>query len=482
MKKKKRMCAKIFVASIMLMTSMLGYTQSLDQAKIYYNEGKYAEAKPVFEKLVRQSPNNSSYNQWYGVCCYETGDAEAAEKYLLVANKRKVLESYRYLAMLYSNAFRFDEAIGMWEGYIELLAKKKEDVTEIEARLEQVRQLQRMQEKTEDVQVIDSIVIDRNAFLEAYSLSAESGELTPYSAFFKSDDEIASTVFTNQKGDKIYYARTSEKSAFTIYSQSKLLDAWGEEKALFTDNKHDNNYPFVLSDGVTMYFASKGYGSIGGYDIFITRYNTATNAFLSPEQMGMPFNSSANDYMMVIDETKGLGWFVSDRNQPDDKVCVYLFIPDPNRKRIDSENIEDASLLRRRAALTSISETWHTGSDYEPLILLAHADMQEKKVVKQRDFEFIVNDRTTFYTLDEIKSYETKDLYSELLKINKQIVNLQFKLEDIRNAYTNGNASAREQLRPTILQAENQLYRLMAQAEEQEKRARNAANRFLGIK
>jgi tetratricopeptide (TPR) repeat protein len=466
----------------MLMTSMLGYTQSLDQAKIYYNEGKYAEAKPVFEKLVRQSPNNSSYNQWYGVCCYETGDAEAAEKYLLVANKRKVLESYRYLAMLYSNAFRFDEAIGMWEGYIELLAKKKEDVTEIEARLEQVRQLQRMQEKTEDVQVIDSIVIDRNAFLEAYSLSAESGELTPYSAFFKSDDEIASTVFTNQKGDKIYYARTSEKSAFTIYSQSKLLDAWGEEKALFTDNKHDNNYPFVLSDGVTMYFASKGYGSIGGYDIFITRYNTATNAFLSPEQMGMPFNSSANDYMMVIDETKGLGWFVSDRNQPDDKVCVYLFIPDPNRKRIDSENIEDASLLRRRAALTSISETWHTGSDYEPLILLAHADMQEKKVVKQRDFEFIVNDRTTFYTLDEIKSYETKDLYSELLKINKQIVNLQFKLEDIRNAYTNGNASAREQLRPTILQAENQLYRLMAQAEEQEKRARNAANRFLGIK
>jgi tetratricopeptide (TPR) repeat protein len=483
---------RIFAVFIMLMTSMAGYTQSLDQAKIYYNEGRYAEAKPVFEKLVRQSPNNSSYNQWYGVCCYETGDIEAAEKYLLVANKRKVLESCRYLAMLYTNASRFDEAIEMWEGYIELLAKKKEDTTDIELRLEQVRQLQRMQEKTEDVQIIDSIVIDRSAFTEAYSLSSESGKLTPYSAFFKAEaagdepfypnqNDAESTVYINQKGDKIYFARPSANGAFAIYSQNKLLDTWGDEKALFPDNQHDNNYPYVLSDGVTMYFASKGYESLGGYDIFITRYNTASGTFLAPEQMGMPFNSSANDYMMVIDETKGLGWFASDRNQPDDKVCIYLFIPDPDRKRL--ENISDAALLRRRAALTSISETWRTDADYTPLIQLAHAaEQQDKDALKERDFEFVVNDRTTFYTLDDIKSYETKDLYSEALKINKEIVKLRLRLDEIRSSYTKGNASVREQLRPAILQAENQLYRLMTQSAEQEKKARNAANRAPGIK
>ena len=66
------------------------HAQSLAEAKKLYNEGKYAEAKPAFEKLVKQAPSNSSYNHWYGVCCYETGDLTGAEKHLKVAVKRKV--------------------------------------------------------------------------------------------------------------------------------------------------------------------------------------------------------------------------------------------------------------------------------------------------------------------------------------------------------------------------------------------------------
>lgn len=476
----KQKFTKIFFIIFFSSISLCGYTQSLDQAKTLYNEGEYEEAKPVFEKLVKQSPNNSSYNQWYGVCCYETGDYENAEKHLLVANKRKVMESYHYLAMLYTDLYRFDDAIKMWEGYIDMQKKKKEDTEESEKKLEQARNLQRMQEKTENVQVIDSIVLDKNAFLEAYSLSGESGALVLYNDFFKTDKNTSSIVYTNQKGDKIYYARPSENNSFAIYSQSKLLDAWGDEKALLPDNNKDNNYPYVLSDGVTMYFASKGYESIGGYDIFITRYNTNTNSYLTPEHMGMPFNSPANDYMMVIDETKGLGWFASDRNQPEDSVCVYLFIPDPSRKRI--EGIEDTEELRRRASLSSIRDTWKEDADYTELIKLAHADMTLNETKKERDFEFVINDRTTYYTLNEIKSHEAKDLYTEVINMNKQIESLKNKLNGIRDSFTNGNASTREQLKPTILQAEDQLYELTEKARIQEKRARNAEIRQLGNK
>ncbi len=67
------------------------HAQSLDQAKKLYNDGKYAEAKPVFEKLVKQAPSNASYNQWYGVCCFETGDLAGAEKHLKVAVGYKTL-------------------------------------------------------------------------------------------------------------------------------------------------------------------------------------------------------------------------------------------------------------------------------------------------------------------------------------------------------------------------------------------------------
>ncbi|MDR1525138.1 MAG: tetratricopeptide repeat protein [Tannerella sp.] len=471
---------KIFIAFLFLSISFPGYAQSLDQAKILYNEGNYEEAKPVFEKLVRQSPNNSSYNQWYGVCCYETGDLENAEKYLLVANKRNVMDSYRYLARLYMDRYRFDKAIEMWEGYIELQQKKKEDINESEIKLEQARNLYRMQEKTEDIQVIDSIIVSKETFLNTYSMSEECGRLMYYGEFFKAPQPVSSVVYQNQKGDKIYYARPSEYGVYTLYSQNKLLDAWGDEKILLTDNSKDNNYPFVLSDGFTMYFSSKGNGSIGGYDIFVTRYNTNTNSYLAPEQMGMPFNSPANDYMMIIDETKGMGWFVSDRNQPEDKVCVYLFIPDPSRKRI--ENIEDPDVLIRRASLASIKETWKDDANYADLIKLAHKDLTTKEKKAERDFIFVVNDKTTYYTLNEIKSHEAKEFYSEVIGLNKQIESLKNKLDETRISYSKGNASVREQLKPTILQAEHQLYQLMEKAGTQEMKARNAENRQIGFK
>lgn len=472
---------KICFITFFLSIGLHGYAQSLDQAKTMYNEGEYEEAKPVFEKLVKQSPNNSSYNQWYGVCCYETGDYENAEKHLLVANKRKVMESYRYLALLYTDLYRFDEAVEMWNGYIEMQKKKKEDTEESETLLNRTRNLHRMVEKTEDIQVIDSMVVGKDAFLKAYNLSEESGSLVSYNAFFPADRNASSIVYTNQRGDMIYYARPSDNGVYALYSQSKLLDAWGDEKTLLPDVSHDNNYPFVLSDGVTLYFASKGYESIGGYDIFITRYNTNSNTYLAPEQMGMPFNSPANDYMMVVDEAKGLGWFVTDRNQSEDSVCVYLFIPDPLRRRV--EDIEDPVVLRNRASLASIRDTWKDSSGYAALIKLAHTDTSSsQETVKERDFEFVINNQTTYYILSDLKSHEAKDLYSEVINLNKQIETLNAKLDGIRESYTKGNASTREQLKATILQAEEQLYDLKEKARTQEKKARNAEIRQIGNK
>ncbi|MDR0825615.1 MAG: tetratricopeptide repeat protein [Prevotella sp.] len=475
----KRRFSKPIFSILLSFVCLYGNAQSLDQAKTLYTEGNYAAAKPVFAKIVNQSPNNASYNQWYGVCCYETGDLENAEKHLLVANKRNVLESYRYLALIYTKKQHYDEAVNFWEGFIELQNKRKEDISEAENNLETVRKLLRMEENTEDIQVIDSMVVNKNEFLDTYHLSEESGTLYPYNKFFDSNVNASSTVYKNQKGDKIFYAKPVEDKTYTLFSQNKLLDDFSDEKQLFKDRTTDCNYPFVLSDGVTMYFASKGYGSLGGYDIFVTRYNINTDTYLAPEQMGMPFNSSANDYMFVIDETKKLGWFVTDRNQPEDKVCVYLFIPEEKKKSIAAE---DPETRRARATLSSIKETWKESADYSGLVKLAYTDGNERNEKPKNDFTFTINDKATYYTLNDMKSDETKTLYSEYLKMTEQINGLKTKLDTMRDSFHKGNSSKKEQLKPLIISAENELYSLMNSAKTQEKKARNAENKRLGIK
>lgn len=454
--------------------------QSLDQAKKLYNEGQYEEAKPAFERLLKQAPNNSSYNQWYGVCCFETGDLETAEKHLLVANKRKVQESYRYLGELFFLTYRFEEAVEMFETYIGLLAKKKQPVEEFEKRKSQANNAQRMLERVEDIQVIDSIVVDKDKFLNTYFLSEESGTLTNYNTFFGTNDSTESVVYMNQKADKIYYAEATEENKYCLFTQSMLLDHWGDEKQLpmNINTDQDDNYPFVLPDGVTIYYASKGLESIGGYDLFISRYNTNSDTYLTPEQLGMPYNSPFNDYMMVIDEVKGLGWFVSDRFQPEGKVCVYLYILNEDRNRIDSDDID---YKRAVASLQSIESSWKEGADYDELVKLAYTEIPYGKVEIQKDFEFAIQNDIVYFMLDDIKSPEARSHYEKVVALNKQIKDVKEKLGNLRSEYTQGNSSRREQLKPTILSAEEQLNNLLTQPGEWEKKARNAEINYLRI-
>lgn len=452
--------------------------QSLDQAKKLYNEGQYAEAKPAFERLVKQAPNNGSYNHWYGVCCYETGDLEGAEKHLKIGVNRKVQDSYRYLAEVYYKLYRFDEASELFDEYITLLTKKKQDVEPFQRRMEMADNAQRMLDKVEDVQVIDSMVVDKNDFLSAYTLSEESGSLTPFRDFFRSNEASGSAVYMNQKGDKIFYAQQTADKGFALFTQSHLLDHWGDEKQLpiNVNGDGDDNYPFMLSDGVTLYYASTGGNSIGGYDLYVTRYNTTTDTYLTPEQLGMPYNSPYNDYMIVFDDVKKLGWFVSDRYQPEDKVCVYLFIPNLNRSRMESEEIE---AKRARAMLQPIAATWKEGENYAPLIELAHEEIPFGKQEIQKDFDFVISNELTYFTLDEIKSPEARSIYQKVVALNKQIKDLNEEINRQREAFHNGNNAQRDQLRPKILQNEEKLNSLLTQPYELEKRARNVEIVFL---
>jgi len=454
------------------------YAQSLDQAKKMYEDGLYEEAKPVFERLVERTPNNTSYNHWYGVCCLETGEIEKAEKHLGVAVKGRVQESYRYMGNLYFRTYRFEQAIEMYSEYISLLTKKKQDVQPFEAKLDLAKKGQRMVERVENIQVIDSIVVDKNDFFSTYKLSEDIGSLTSYEDFFRTNGPIFSSVFMNQKGDRIYYADKGEDDHYYLYTQSKLIADWSDEKQLpFNVNSegHENNYPFILTDGATIYYASTGHGSLGGYDIFVTRYNTNQDSYLTPEQLGMPYNSIYNDYMLVIDEDKELGWFVSDRFQPEDKVCVYLFIPDQARGRLESEDIEQKIA---RAEMRSIQDTWVDNADYSDLIQLAYTE-NTGPVKSQKDFDFVINDKLVYYTLEDIKSPEAKNFYQRVIALNKQIEELNQALERERLAYSKANQASRQQLSATILRHENQLEELLSQPEELEKHARNAEIIFL---
>ena len=450
--------------------------QSLAEAKALYEKGEYEEAKPAFKKLVKTQSGNGNYNLWYGVCCLETGEPAEALKYLESAVKRRVPSGQLYLARAYNDLYRFEEAIETYETYISDLKKRKRSTEEAEQLLEKSKSNLRMLKGVEEVCFIDSFVVDKEKFLDAYKISPESGKLFMYDTYFNDSGKEGGTVYETELGNKLYYSEMQPDSTLSILSRNKLLDKWSDGSLLpgSINEAMNADYPYVLTDGITIYYASDGPGSMGGYDIFVTRYNTNTDSYLMPENVGMPFNSPYNDYMYVIDEFNDLGWFASDRYQPEGKVCIYVFIPNSSKQTYNYEAMDPQQMIRL-AQIHSLKETWKDENTVaEALQRLKEAinhKPQERRVV---DFEFVIDDNTTYYLLSDFQSPKAKQLFQSYRQLEKDYLQQEDKLDGLRQQYATANQQGKEKLAPAILDLEKRILQMNVELDALGVSVRNA--------
>ena len=465
MNRKKHMLAALLLA---LTCGGTVHAQTLNQAKEWFNEGKFAEAKPVFEKLVKRAPSNANYNFWYGACCFETGELAESQPYLEKSAARKVINAYLYLGKLYYTQYRFDDAVENLEEHIMWLEKKKQDTEEAERILSKCRLAARMLRGTGRVTVIDSFVVDKTSFLSAYKLSKASGNI-------EMTDNGEGAIYTNEWGDKTLFPQTDEEGKFHLYSRMKLIDRWSAPQPLQGINKsgYSQNFPFLDSDGITLYYAAEDEESLGGYDIFITRYDSDDNTYLRPDNIGMPFNSPANDYMYAIDEVNRLGWFASDRYQPEGKVCVYVFVPNESKEVYDYETSDPEDIIAL-ASLKEIRKTQTSGNVVRNARQrLAQVTYAEDTKKKSGDFRFVVDDNAVYHRPSDFVSEEAREQFRSYLQKEKDLNELQASLENLRTAYHESNQAGKDQLAPGILDKERRVKELQDEIAELETAIRN---------
>lgn len=77
---------------------------------------------------------------------------------------------------------------------------------------------------------------------------------------------------------------------------------------------HDEDAPFMHSDGITLFFCSNGHNTMGGYDIFKTTLTDADmNGWAAPENMGYPLNTVNDDIYFCLSDDGRTGYFSSER-------------------------------------------------------------------------------------------------------------------------------------------------------------------------
>ena len=340
-----------------------------------------------------------------------------------------------------------------------------------------------MRELTQQIVFIDSVVISKDDFISAIRLNPESGQLFSYDEFIESEGHPNCYVYLNEMGNKCYFSNETEEGNIWLYTADKLGREWGAPVPLsgISEGIREANFPFMMADGITLYFAARGSESIGGYDIFFTRSDSENGRFFKPENLGMPFNSEANDYMFAIDEMANIGYFVTDRRQPDGKVCVYTFIP-PKTHRTYPETYTKEQ-IRSRAEIRRISDTWGNGKDRKNALTrlqnLRSIGKRASAATGSKAIRFVINDRVPYTSASQFRAPDNDILFAEYLSMQKQQKELKDNLDKSRNFYSKAKADDRQIIGKEILDNEKRYETSIREMKKLEKRIRNTENEFL---
>jgi hypothetical protein len=325
---------------------------------------------------------------------------------------------------------------------------------------------------------IDSVVVSKQRFLEQYKLSSEAGKLMRYADFFKQNDQPYAVVHMNELGNKAWLSKSGRLYTTDLLGGKEWntpTQLAGLDESLFTTA----NYPFMMADGTTFYFAAQGPESIGGLDIFVTRYDSGNGRFLMPENIGMPFNSEANDYMIAFDELNNLGYFATDRRQPEGQVCIYTFIPNQTRQTYEADDLDDTT-LRSLANIESIADTWSDKNAKDEAVARLKALRSQKKqdtaktTADANQLEFRIDDVTVYHSLRDFKNIDNRTRYIELTKNLEQLKSLEQKLVQQRRKFMEANSEEHDNLTGEIVKNEQQALELEQLVRQQEKDIRNS--------
>lgn len=368
--------------------------------------------------------------------------------------------------------YRFDEASRMLQQEISMLQKKKQPTMQQEDMLRMVEKAKAKMAATERILFIDSIVVPKKDIYQHIPISSEGGKIRSFASQFQVEDSIGCSVYLNQFGNLMLLSQADENGNIHLYSRDKIGDEWTapvELNGLSSNSSYAENYPFLLADGATLYYAAQDEDGLGGYDIYMTRYDADEHVFLAPENVGMPFNSPDNDYLMCIDEYYQLGWFVTDRNQIGDSVCIYTFVPNEVRRLYGNEDMEKLCSLAR---INAISDTWT--SDEE--VNAARQRLAEARInhglSMEYDFTFILSDTRTCHFVGDFLNEKAREQVRYWRKNKRDLEQIESQLDALRLNYHFAEIEQRMQLASQIRILESQVESIKQMLPRQEKEIR----------
>ena len=332
----------------------------MQEAYINVQKGNYAEALPYYQKMLEMYPKDPTYNYFVGRCIlFAKQDFEESIQYLKFASVRNVpFDVYFYLGLAYLFTYQFEDAIANFKWFEKSGSKKELRQLEVSNYTSMAQNGLYLIKYYQEPQVYKKENAYKGDFYASYKIKDLEGRFFDRYRYLNhkrdslSEQSIIFVPNFMEENEVLYFsAKNKKRSDYDIFRITRLPDnSWSDPENLgdVINTPFDESYPFIHADGTTLYFASKGHYSMGGYDLYRSSWNWETQEWTKPENLDFPINSPFDDILFVPSPDKKFAFFASDREMQELKYNVYKIKLDnqnPYLEYMSNNQIKDIALL-----------------------------------------------------------------------------------------------------------------------------------------
>lgn len=375
-------------------TSLKAQDKALrDSVATLMEQKRFVEADQLAEHVAEASSRKLSDDFVLNRCRIKFALGQPMEAAILLEGlSKKALAKHEVLfevAEIRYHSYDFSKAAEA----LEQIAKNKKAKAYAERATiyaELARRSARMLDNTQYIEVIDSISLNEIADLShATPLTEQCG------TFFFGPNPIDYVYGTANKYEMLGTKPDLDGVSRIIYAQTTASGEVIESRALDELKLPGGEYyPVLRQDGQSIIFASpevlpsikskasqakdkitlagdnpsdgseeeiRAPEELGRFDLYTARRDPATERFMAPIPLGMPFNSPADDLMLVYDDFYGIGLLVSNRFTSGGRVNCYIFVM---RDKPVPPPTNDPEEKKRIAALLPWRGTQDPSTDY----------------------------------------------------------------------------------------------------------------------
>jgi tetratricopeptide (TPR) repeat protein len=343
-----------------------------ERAQVFFQEGNHEAALEIYERMLTLFPRDMQYKYYTGACLVEVSRDPTRAISLLEASRPHGSQVLFYLARAYHLHLDLDKAKETMEEYIRV--GNKLEVARSRARyyLEQIENARILTRSVKEVEIFEKASLAGDEWIKHYNQHLEDQKLEIKPVIFRSQadqrESNQSLIVLDNKPVPGQYAYTSgytvgKRGGKEITRHRYLPNgSWiGPENLGKTINSQlDEDYAYYHAATGELFFSSKGHNSMGGYDIFRSVWDPATNTWSKPENLGFPINTPYDDFLLVPTPDQTTFLFSSNRDGKKGQITVYqAHYPSIDRSRVvkQGENLRLLSQLEINARAPETKKT-----------------------------------------------------------------------------------------------------------------------------